>query len=230
MKKVNTFLMLVLLGFGVTIQTAQAAEITQAPTTSDSARLSIAPYAQVVPNNTYTFIGVTHPSLDTAHTSIGIVIEALNMVTVPDNAAGRAAVFTIDAGETHRVFIVNQNHTVINAANSDLTDARTHLITTTEAEHFGNLRVTGIHTNPTSKTTAVNRPGDYRTSSSNVLSRLDNISQLSIWGVVFQESNGAGFALEFIGDMHDSTIGSATNNAKLKADDSVATGAGRGIN
>ena len=26
-----------------------------------------------------------------------------------------------------------------------------------------------------------------------------------MWGVVYQSSNGAGFALEFIGDMHDSS-------------------------
>ena len=105
--------MFVMLGFGIMVQTAQAASITQAPTTSDPARFAIAPYAQVVPNNSYTFIGISHPSLATAHTSIGVVVEALDMVTVPNTAAGRAAVFTVSACQTHRVFIVNQSHSTI---------------------------------------------------------------------------------------------------------------------
>ena len=80
-----------------------------------NSRIAIAPYAQVVADNSYTFIGISHPSLATAHTSIGVVVEALNMVTVPNTASGRAAVFTVSAGETHRVFVVNQGHATINA-------------------------------------------------------------------------------------------------------------------
>ena len=83
-----------------------------------NARIAIAPYAQVVAGDTYTFIGISHPSLATAHTSIGVVVEALGMATVPDTAAGRAAVFTVSAGETHRVFIVNQSHPTINTNNA----------------------------------------------------------------------------------------------------------------
>ena len=37
------------------------------------------------------------------------------------------------------------------------------------------------------------------------IQRYDNLNQLAMWGVVYQESNGAGFSLEFIGDMHDSS-------------------------
>ena len=107
MKKLNLFFMLVLLGFGL-VQTAQAADLTQAPDlgtkggqpitgSAFNARFVVAPYAQVTANATYTFIGITHPSLDTAHTSIGVAVEAIDMVTVPNNAAGRAAVFTVNA-------------------------------------------------------------------------------------------------------------------------------------
>lgn len=233
MKKLNIFLMLVLLGFGVTIQTVQAQTITQAPTTNDPARFVIAPYAQVVNNNSYTFIGVSHPSLDTAHTSIGIVVEALDMTTVPNNSAGRATVFTVDAGTTHRVFVVNQSHSTINGSNSSFTDSKTHLITTTDDQQFGNIKVTGIGTNPRNLTTAANRPGDY-TDGGNAVTRFDNVSQMSLWGVVFQESNGAGFALEFVGDMHDSAIGPSAHSGGaatgLKANDALTVGAGRGIN
>jgi len=214
MKKLSLFLMFVMLGFGLMVQTVQAADITQAPDLKGSesttaigplynARFAISPYAQVVPNSSYTFIGISHPSLATAHTSIGIAVEALDMTTVPNNAAGRAAVFTIDAGTTHRVFIVNQGHATINSSNSLFTDSLTHLITTADSDQFGNIKVTSIGTVPTLYTGVSQRPGAYA-SGVDVISRWDNVAQLAMWGVVYQSSNGAGFALEFIGDMHDS--------------------------
>ena len=242
MKKLSLFLMLVMFGFGLMVQTAQAADITQAPNLEDqsitgpswNARFAISPYAQVVPNDTYTFIGISHPSLATAHTSIGVAVEALDMTTVPNNAAGRAAVFTVSAGQTHRVFIVNQSHATINVLNSAFTDTQTHLITTADAEQFGNIKVTGIHTAPTIRTNESNRPGVY-CCTANAVTRWDNISQLSMWGVVYKSSNGAGFALEFVGDMHDSSAGgvhgigqeAVGTNYGLKQ---VGGGAGRGIN
>jgi len=54
-----------------------------------------------------------------------------------------------------------------------------------------------------------------------------------MWGVVYQSANGAGFALEFVGDMHDSSVAGsvilqeADGTAMLKSNTS---GAGRGIN
>jgi len=247
MKKLNLFLMLVMLGSGMMIpQTALAADIVQAPCgdTSDldggncgdgpewNARIAIAPYAQVVADDTYTFIGITHPSLATAHTTIGVIVEALGMTTVPDTAAGRAAVFTVSAGETHRVFVVNQGHATINTSNSSFANTNTHIITTTDASQFGNIKVWGIGTHPTIITTTAKRPGAYMDGS---LSRFDNVSQLSMWGVVYKSSNGAGFALEFIGDMHDSSVagtvlskpGQAQGHATILTNSS---GKGRGIN
>ena len=248
MKKLNLFLMFVMLGFGVmTAQTVQAAAIIEKAPCTDlkdadggncgdgpewNARIAIAPYAQVVADNSYTFIGISHPSLATAHTSIGVVVEALGMTTVPDTAAGRAAVFTVSAGETHRVFIVNQSHSTINLNNSAFTDDNTHLITTTDAGQFGNVKVWGIGTSPTIVSAVTKRPGAYCCATQS-LNRLDNIAQLSMWGVVYQTSNGAGFAMEFVGDMHDSAVSGsyvvepATGTLILKSNSS---GAGRGIN
>jgi hypothetical protein len=54
-----------------------------------------------------------------------------------------------------------------------------------------------------------------------------------MWGVVYQTSNGAGFALEFVGDMHDSSAaGSTTLNEAIGQQITKVntTGAGRGIN
>ena len=262
MKKSNLFLMLVMLGFGVmNVQTAEAAgttTITDAPcegvTTATgarpfldhsncdvgpqwNARIAIAPYAQVVADDSYTFIGISHPSLASAHTSIGVVVEALDMVTVPNTAAGRAAVFTVSAGETHRVFVVNQSHATINLNNSSFTDTQTHLITTSDASQFGNIKVWGIHTHPTDAVLDTKRPGRYTdtgvsATASSVL-RHDNVSQLSMWGVVYQTSNGAGFALEFIGDMHDSNAGGSGIIMEAQGHQPLlinSSGAGRGIN
>jgi hypothetical protein len=248
MKKLNLFLMLFMLGFGMTVvQTIQAADITSAPCEASigaasndggncatgpgwNARIAIAPYAQVVADDSYTFIGITHPSLATAHTSIGVVVEAMDMTTVPNTSAGRAAVFTVSAGETHRVFIVNQSHATINLNNSSFTDTQTHLITTSDASQFGNVKVWGLGTSPSVVTSTAQRPGAYTSGSIN---RFDNIAQLSMWGVVYQSANGAGFALEFVGDMHDSSVAGST--VMQEADgtamlDSNTSGAGRGIN
>jgi hypothetical protein len=263
MKKLNIFLILILFGFGVVVQTAHSADITSAPnlpaiTTGPghNARLAIAPYAQVVPNNSYTFIGVTHPSLATAHTSIGLIIEAMDMTTAgANNAATRAVVFTVNAGETHRVFIVNQGHDTINVSNDAFNNANTHLIATSEDSNFGNIRVTSVGSQPNERTHDGKRVGGTYTggvacqtaaTTNDCIQRFDNLNQLSLWGVVYQESNGAGFSLEFIGDMHDSsaagiqpyTGGGATNHlgrvSNYKAHGIAAAetsaGAGRGIN
>ena len=173
-----------------------------------------------MPNSSYTFIGVTHPSLSTAHTSIGLVVEAMNM-THPTQQAGngvtvamqRAVAFTIDAGTTHRVFIVNEGHAVINSLNASINNKNTHIITTKSDEsQFGNIRVTAVGTEPNKKTSDQHRTGGLYAEpfsqdnlKKNGTQRFDNLNQLSMWGVVYQESNGAGFSLEFIGDMHDSS-------------------------
>ena len=245
MKKLSLFLMFVLLGSGLMVQTVQAADITAAPDMISSekttaigvlynARSAISPYAQVTPNATYTFIGISHPSLATAHTSIGVAVEAIDMTTVPNNASGRAAAFTIDAGTTHRVFIVNNNHSTINTNNSLFTDSQTHLITTADSDQFGNIRVTSIGTVPTLYSGVSQRPGAYA-SGVDVISRWDNVAQLAMWGVVYQSSNGAGFALEFIGDMHDSnSINEVVDTSALGATGFAISqegqGGGRGIN
>ena len=287
MKRLTLLLMFVIFQFGM-LQNAHAASnevvITKAPSQAEllsnaeansakaggsemvNARHAISPYAQVVPNESYTFVGISHPSLATAHTSIGIVLEVLNMTTVPNTTAGRAAVFTVDAGDTHRVFIVNQNHATINASNDAFTGSNTSIITTANTAQFGNIKITGIHTSPLTRTTGKNRGTDDgsngcntktdrsdscytgETGNSALVERFDNVSQLAMWGVVYKSDNGAGFALEFIGDMHDSSAagtiggGCGTNGVcygQTAADGIVGTamnakqgaaGTGRGIN
>jgi len=212
MKQFNNIMLLFLFGCAVLAQTVQvqAQAITTADPTLHSSRLVISPYAQAVPNDSYTFIGVSHPSLNSAVTQIGLVVEAIDMNTTVNTRAGRATVFTVDAGETHRVFIVNQGHSTINSSNSAFTDSRTHLIPTSNSAQFGSIRITSVSVRP--ELDVVKRKVQIRQGATTHW-RFDDLSQLSIWGVVYTQSAGTGFAMEFIGDMHDSTGGGAAAGA-----------------
>lgn len=212
MKNIKQLILFALFGMLSFAQTATGQ--TQADDTRDSTRVAVSPYAQAVPSDSYTFIGVSHPSLDTAWTQIGVVVEVIGMTTTVNNAAGRAQVFTVDAGETHRVFVVNQSHSTINSSNSSFTDSRTHLIPTADSAQFGSVRVTTVDKFPN---TAHFATGKYA-----------NLAQLSVWGVVFVESGGTGFAMEFIGDMQDSTVGGTLPNGAGRVSGTQA--AGRGVN
>ena len=189
-------------------------QVLSVPETNLKSRVVISAYAQAVPNDSYTFISVSHPSLDTAQTQIGVGLEVIGMTTLVNNAAGRAAIFTVDAGETHRVFVANVSHSTIN---SSIADSKTHLIFTVDSAQFGNVRAVGLNENP-SNSVVVNN-----------VRKFNNLSQLDFWGVIFIESSGTGFSMEFLGDAHDSTIGRNHINV-LDGATGVSTGVGRGIN
>jgi hypothetical protein len=187
----------------------------QVPVTEDKARIVLSAYAQTVPNDSYTFMGISHPSLDTALTQIGVSIEVRAMTTVPDTVAGQSSTFTINAGETHRVFIVNVTHPAINTSNALFNNSRTHLILTTDTAQFGNIRAVSVNESPITPT-IVGTTNKYA-----------NLSQLIFWGVVYIESSATGFAMEFIGDAHDSSIG---EGSLLHGVSGSSNGAARGIN
>ncbi|MBT3923853.1 MAG: hypothetical protein HOF21_14895 [Nitrospina sp.] len=194
------------------------AQVVIVPSTEDKARIVLSPYAQSVPNDSYTFMSINHPSLDTALTQVGVALEVRGMTTVPDNVAGRAAIFTVDAGETHRVFIVNVSNSTINSSNASFTDARTHLILTQDSAQFGNIRAVAVNEVPLTPTTV------------GTTQKYNNLGQLSFWGVVFVESSGTGFSMEFIGDAHDSTIGRNFGDSQLDGVSGSSSGVARGIN
>jgi len=176
----------------------------RADNTRYSSRLAISPYAQVIPNESYTFIGVTHPSLDSALTQIGLVIEVIDMTTTVNNAAGRASMFTIDAGETHRIFVVNQSHPTMNIQNPSFMNSNTHFILTVDSAQFGQVRATTVSERPS-------LPAGLRSVKVGNTYKFDSLSKLSMWGSVYSELSGTGFAMEFIGDMQNSTLGGNTN-------------------
>ena len=221
MKQFNNIMLLFLFGFVALTQTVQA----QIPgsahvTTRHSSRIAISPYAQAVPNDSYTFIGVSHPSLDSAVTQIGVVLEVVDMTTTVDTAAGRAVIFTVGAGETHRVFIANQSHSDINSTNTAFTDARTHIIPTVNSAQFGAVRVTSVSERPEQN------PAGRFVLGQDGSKKFDNVGQLSIWGIVYTQASGTGFAMEFIGDMHDSSSGHHNGTANPSVERSILGGGG----
>jgi hypothetical protein len=196
----------------------------------ESPNLAISPYAQAVPNDSYTFIGISHPSLQSAAARIGVAVEIVGMQGTLNTQAGRSSVFTIHGGETHRVFIVNQGHASINTSNAAFTDSRTHIIPTANTPQFGSVMVTTVSEEPNllsaaaTLESAVYSAGDAMAGAcsdeAEMTSRegcgYSNLNQLAMWGIVYSESAGTGFAMEFIGDMHDSGIQTGMGKGDLK--------------
>lgn len=186
--------------------------------TIDRSRVAISPFAQIVPGGPasgsfYTFLAFTHPSLSTAVSQIEVTVSLEGPADGEfEPSADRSETFTIGSGETHKVFIVATNHAGVNpTTNAAAFGARDHFITTSSsAAPFGNVRVLTTNTTPT----VADGNGRY-----------NNLNQISMWGVIFHEANGAGFAMEFIGDMHDSTVLSTGNGSNV-----VDLTTGRGIN
>jgi hypothetical protein len=213
MKNIKTLILMSLVGMLFFVEFAFGQTSARSLSYKNSDEIAISPYAQAVPNDSYTFIGITHPSLKTAAQKIGVVVETIGMATTSNTPAGRSAVFTVSGGETHRVFVVNQGHSSINSSNSAFTDDRTHLITTTDTAQFGAIRVTTVDQAPNViATTTVAQEGYAVTCTT--LAQIqstegcgyENLAQLSMWGIVYSEAAGTGFAMEFIGDMQDSKV------------------------
>ena len=139
----------------------------------------VAPYWQS-DDTSYSFIAVTHPSLSDMASQVGVIVRAIKN---DRTLFGSATAFTIDSNVTKRIFIVRSAHPFINS--STLTDVE--LITGSSVFQHG-----FIHLNPVARDPEVSI-GGFR-----------DITMLSFWGAVVIEANTTGFAMEFIGDMHDS--------------------------
>jgi len=151
----------------------------------------VSPYWQS-DSGSYTFIAVSHTSLSGMASQIGLTVNA---IANDQSAFGTATTFTISAGTTSRIFITRTNHSSVNSTSIPTANFITG---TTDFSH-GHLRIDPIATEPTTATVrpsdghAVYLGGGYR-----------DATMLSFWGAVVVEQNTTGFAMEFIGDMHDS--------------------------
>jgi hypothetical protein len=156
----------------------------------------VSPYWQS-DGSSYTFIAVTHPSLSGMASQVGVTVNAIQKDTV---AFGPATSFTLAAGATKRVFLVRTQQSAINP--TSIPTAAFISGTNSNFQH-GHVRFDPIATAPEVRTsTGGNGDGNL------------DITGLSFWGAVVIETNTTGFAMEFIGDMHDSASGPTNANNK----------------
>jgi hypothetical protein len=146
----------------------------------------VSPYWQS-DSGSYTFIAVSHTSLSGMASQIGLTLTALGS----DNVTfGSAVEFTVESGNTTRVFIVRTNQATINP--TGISTAK-FISGTTNFTH-GHVLIAPLATAPNTATGDASLTGDgYR-----------DVTMLSYWGSVVIEQNTTGFAMEFIGDMSDS--------------------------
>ena len=140
----------------------------------------------------YTFISVTHSSLEGLAEEIGLVVNAIQS---DKSAFGTASTFTISSQETKRIFIVRKNHPLLLSP----TIPTTSFITGTSNFKHGHIRIDPISSNP-----------EIQTPSG---SGFRDVTMLNFWGAIVIEKNTTGFAMEFIGDMHDSAATSSMHNS-----------------
>jgi len=134
----------------------------------------------------FSFIAVTHPSLANSASQIGFVLNAIQK----DNTAfGTAITFTISAGATQRIFIVRTNQATVNPAS---VPTASFIVGTTGFQH-GHIRIDPVASNPEVVTSSTSGDGHQ------------DVTMLSYWGAVVIEANTTGFAMEFVGDVQDST-------------------------
>ena len=169
---------------------------TYIPQTTSNDYIVAAPYWQVA-SDSYSFVAVSHTSLSGMASEIGLIINAIDST---GTAYGTAQEFTVSAGATTRVFIVPTNHATINSTN--ITTAK-FLAGTTDFT-YGHLRVNPSAAHPNLITTECKTLTCIGTTNATGRGFRD-ITMLSYWGSVIIEANTTGFAMEFVGDMNDST-------------------------
>ncbi|MFQ5717695.1 MAG: hypothetical protein ACE5GQ_11425 [Nitrospinales bacterium] len=157
----------------------------------------ISPYWQS-DGNIYTFLAVSHSSLDGMSSQVGVVLKAKQDNGTTDFGT---ATFTIEENKTTRIFIVATNHTTINPTK---VSGAVFITGTTNAAQ-GSLVATSKASNPTTTSASKDTgPG----------SGFRDVTMLSFWGAVVIPGGNTGFAMEFIGDTHDSVF-AATSAANM---------------
>lgn len=154
----------------------------------------VSPYWQT-DSDSYTFVAVTHSSLAGTNSEIGVV---LNVLTEDATTTFGTAAFTVGNADTTRVFIVATNHSTINS--TSVTGSDTVFITGTTSASSGSLVFTPRSSNPLAS----------RAGGTVFGTQVTDVTALSYWGAIVVSSTNSGFAMEFIGDTHDSLFSTLT--------------------
>ena len=137
-------------------------------------------------------MSVTHSSLEGLAPQIGLVVNAIQS---DKSAFGTAVTFTISSRETKRIFIVRENHPDLSPATIP---TASFIIGSSNFKH-GHIRIDPVSSNP-----------EIQTPSG---SGFRDVTMLNFWGAVVIEESQTGFAIEFIGDMHDSAATPSMDNS-----------------
>jgi hypothetical protein len=149
----------------------------------------ISPYWQS-DEDSYTFVSISHGSLDLMSSQIGVIMQA---VTNTGTGSFGTTVFTVQENNTARIFIVATNHSTINT--STITASDVVFVSGTTTSSSGSLVFTPRATTPLVPIT-----------------RITDATALNYWGAIVVSSASSGFAMEFIGDTHDSVFNILTNS------------------
>lgn len=149
----------------------------------------VSPYWQADANSVYTFIGITNPSI-AQNVSRSITIRAIRL----DGTIGGSTTLTIPLGQTVKVFIANTNHSAVNSA----TISGANWVSATGSGHL--IIVSEYPYVP-----------DAVGGAASILQNTNIAGILSAWGAVVIPATSTGFAMEFIGDITDSTDGSSVD-------------------
>ena len=142
-------------------------------------------------DRSYTFMSVTHSSLEGLAPQIGLVVNAIQH---DQTQFGTALTFTISQRETKRIFIARTNHPFLSPTNIP----GASFITGASDFKHGHIRIDPVSSNP-----------EVQTPSG---SGFRDVTMLNFWGAIVIEANTTGFAMEFIGDMHDSGATASIHN------------------
>jgi len=164
----------------------------------------VSPYWQS-DSGSYTFIAVSHTSLSGMASQIGVTINAIQNDTT---TFGSAVSFTITSGNTERIFIARTSHSTVNPTSIPTAN---FIQGTTNFKH-GHIRIDPVATTPTQ--VATNTPSSNQGFNQGLTGAgYRDATMLSFWGAVVVEQNTTGFAMEFIGDMADSSAAPTFNGA-----------------
>ena len=156
----------------------------------------VSPYWQS-DSGSYTFIAVTHASLSGMASQIGITVNAIQN---DQSSFGTAVSFTIQSGTTQRVFITRTGSSSINPTNIP---TGKFIQGTTNFKH-GHIRVDPSASH-VARVVGDRGDRDIRLDQGLTGAGYQDPTMLSFWGAVVIEQNTTGFAMEFIGDMNDSS-------------------------
>jgi hypothetical protein len=165
---------------------------------ADNDEVVISPFWQHA-GSTYTFVSISHPSLSGMNSEIGLTATAFLGDGTGASSYGTSVDFTVSAGETQRLFIFGTPSSVTLFNTNTIPGA--NFILGTSNGGTGYLRFDPVASNP-----KVDGGSGFQ-----------DVTMLSYWGAIVFNGLNTGFAMEFIGDLNDSSAHPGQGSTKFPA-------------